>query len=223
MIDIPSIFKNKTLDTVKLTAYGFHPTQYGFEKSFPIMQGQYSVIILITSDGTADFRVFDSEMGEEYIPAHLFNSTGSFIGEVHKECEAILKGIAENCYYTEYFKWDQTKRILCFIKETYHAEPEFLWSSLPECAALRFPGKKPWFAVAGRIPKEKIGIEEVGLAEVINLKDEPKAVTARINEKKAYPAYHMNKKHWYTVLLNESLTDDEIINLVKTSFEIVNG
>ncbi len=65
--------------------------------------------------------------------------------------------------------------------ETYHAEPEFLWRSLPECAALRVPGKKPWFAVAGRIPKEKIGIEEGGL------------------------------------------TDDEIINLIKTSFEIVNG
>ena len=113
--------------------------------------------------------------------------------------------------------------ILRFIKETYHAEPVFLWSSLQECAALRVPGKKPWFAVVDRIPKDKIGIEEGGLAEVINLKDEPKAVTARINEKKACPAYHMNKQHWYTVLLDESLADDEIINLVKTSFGIVNG
>lgn len=118
---------------------------------------------------------------------------------------------------------DQAKRILRFIKVTYNAEPEFLWSSLPECAALRVPGKKPWFAVVGRIPKEKIGIEEGGLAEVINLKDEPKAVTARINEKKAYPAYHMNKQHWYTVLLDDSLDDEEIIKLVRTSFEIVNG
>lgn len=223
MIDIPSIFKNKTLDADKLTAYRFHPTQYGFEKSFPIMQEQYKATISIAADGTADFRVFDCEMGEEYIPAHVYDSTGSFIGEVHKECEAILKGIADKCYYTEYFKWNQAKRILRFIKVTYNAEPEFLWSSLPECAALRVPGKKPWFAVVGRIPKEKIGIEEGGLAEVINLKDEPKAVTARINEKKAYPAYHMNKQHWYTVLLDDSLDDEEIIKLVRTSFEIVNG
>lgn len=223
MIDIPSIFKNKTLDVEKLTAYGFHSTQTGYEKSFPIMQDQYSVIISITSDGTAAFRVFDCEMAEEYIPAHVYHSTGAFVGEIHKECEAILKDVADKCCYTEYFKWDQAKRILRFIKETYKAEPEFLWSSLPECAALRIPGKKPWFAVVGRIPKEKIGIEEGGLAEVINLKDEPKAVTARINEKKAYRAYHMNKQHWYTVLLDESLEDDEIINMVKISFKIVNS
>ena len=33
----------------------------------------------------------------------------------------------------------------------------------------------------------------------------------------------MNKQHWYTVLLDESLEDEEIITLVKTSFEIVNS
>lgn len=223
MIDIPAIFKNKTLDADKLTEYGFTSSQSGFEKCFPIMQEQYKVVITITADGTADFRVFDCEMGEEYIPAHVYNSTGSFVGEVHKECEAILKDIAEKCYYTEYFKWEQTKRILRFVKEAYNAEPEFLWSSLPECAALRVPSKKPWFAVVGRIPKEKISIEKGGLAEVINLKDEPKAIVNRISEKKAYPAYHMNKQHWYTVLLDESLEDEEIITLVKTSFEIVNS
>ncbi len=223
MIDIPFIFKNKTPDADKLTAYGFQPTQTGFEKSFPIMQDRYSVTISITADGTADFRVFDCETDEEYMPAHVYHSTGSFVGEVHKECEAILKDIADKCCDTEYFKWDQTKRILRYMKEAYGAEPEFLWSSLPECAALRVPGKKPWFAVVGRIPKAKIGIEQGGTAEVINLKDEPKAVSARISEKTAYPAYHMNKKHWYTVLLDESLEDEEMINLIKTSFEIVNG
>ena len=165
MIDIPSIFKNKKLDADKLTACGFHSTQTGYENSFPIMQDQYRVVISITSDGTADFRVFDCETSEEYIPAHVYHSTGSFVGEVHKE----------------------------------------------------------WFAVVGRIPREKIGIEEGGLAEVINLKDEPEAVTARINEKKAYPAYHMNKQHWYTVLLDDRLADDEMINLIKISFKIVNS
>jgi len=64
-----------------------------------------------------------------------------------KAGEAILTEIASKCYYTEYFKWDQSKRILQFIKDSYNAEPEFLWSSLPGCAALRVPGKKPWFAV----------------------------------------------------------------------------
>ena len=223
MIDIPSIFKSKTPDAEKLAACGFRPSQTGFEKSFPILQDRYSVTISIRADGTVDFRVYECETGEEYMPAHVYQSTGPFVGEVHKACEAILRDIADKCCSTEYFRWDQAKRILRYIKETYDAEPEFLWSSLPECAALRVPGKKPWFAVVGRIPKAKIGIEQGGTAEVINLKDEPKAVSARIGEKKAYPAYHMNKQHWYTVLLDESLTDTEIISLIQTSFALVNG
>ncbi len=223
MIDIPSIFKNKTLDTEKLIQYGFTLSEECFSKSFPILDGQYYASVSIAADGNADFKVYESETCEEYMPAHVYNSTGAFVGEVHKACESILKDIASKCYYIEYFKWEQSKRILRFIKDTYNAEPEFLWSSLPECAALRVPGKKPWFAVIGRIPKEKIGIADPGMAEVINLKDEPKAVTARINEKKAYPAYHMNKQHWYTILLDESMDDNEIVSLIQTSFAIVDS
>ena len=102
----------------------------------------------------------------------------------------MLTDIASKCYYTEYFKWDQSKRILQFIKGSYNAEPEFLWSSLPECAALRVPGKKPWFAVIGRVPKAKFGLDEGGVVEVINLKDEPKIVPDRVDSKNAFPAYH---------------------------------
>ena len=221
MIDVPAIFKNKTLDPKALTAFGFAACEKGFTKSFPILDHAYAAVITVFADGTADFRVYDSE-GEEYMPAHVYASQGAFVGEIHKACETILTEIADKCYRTEHFRQEQAKRILRFIKDAYHAEPEFLWSSLPECAALRVPEKKPWFAVVGRVPKEKIGIPESDVTEILNLKDAPEAVAARIAEKKACPAYHMNKQHWYTVLLDGSLDDDEIIAWVRTSFDIVN-
>ena len=223
MIDIPSIFKNKTLHAESLVPFGFTQTEFGYCKAYPILKGQFIAKIQISSEGQADFKVFEAETGEEYMPAHVYHSTGAFVGTVHAECAAILKEIADKCYTAECFKEDQSKRILRFIKENYHAQPEFLWSSFPECAALRVPGKKPWFAMVGRIPKDKIGIRDGGIAEVINLKDEPKTVAARIAEKKAFPAYHMNKQHWYTVLLDNSLTDAEILSFVKTSYDIVNA
>ncbi len=223
MIDISSIFKNKTLHAESLIPFGFAQTEVGYCKEYPILKGQFIAKIQISSEGQADFKVFEAETGEEYMPAHVYHSTGTFVGTVHEECAAILKDIADKCYTTEYFKGAQAKRILRFIKENYDAEPEFLWSSLPECAALRVPGKKPWFAVVGRIPKDKIDIRDGGIAEVINLKDEPKTVTARIAEKKAFPAYHMNKQHWYTVILDDRLKDEEILSFVKSSYDIVNA
>ena len=222
MIDIQSIFKNKTIDTEKLINYGFSLMENCFSKDFPIINGQYSARITITSEGKADFKVYESDTGEEYMPAHIYNSTGAFVGDVHKACETILQDIAQKCFFTEYFKWEQSRRILHFIKNSYNAEPEFLWSSLPECAALRVPGKKPWFAVIGRVPKAKFGMDEGGVAEVINLKDEPKKVSERVDGKNAFPAYHMNKQHWYTLFLDERLSDDEIVDLIEKSYVLVN-
>ena len=222
MIDIQSIFKNKTPDSEKLIHYGFALSEGCFSRDFPIMNGQYSASITITPDGKADFKVYESDSGEEYMPAHVYNAAGAFVGEVHKACEEILNDIAQRCYHTDYFKWDQSKRILRFIKNGYNAEPEFLWSSLPECAALRVPGKKPWFAVIGRVPKAKFGLDEDGVVEVINLTGAPEIVSERAVGKNYYPAYHMNKQHWYTLFLDEKLSDDKIFSLIQKSYTLVN-
>jgi predicted DNA-binding protein (MmcQ/YjbR family) len=43
--------------------------------------------------------------------------------------------------------------------------------------------------------------------------------------RKAYdavqPGYHLNKKHWNTITLDGSIPDDEIIELIQHSYELV--
>jgi len=57
----------------------------------------------------------------------------------------------------------------------------------------------------------------------INLKCDPeKAIQLR--EKYAdtvLPGYHMNKKHWNTVLLNKQLNDKTILELVDHSYDLI--
>ena len=53
-------------------------------------------------------------------------------------------------------------------------------------------------------------------------KDEPKIVPDRVDSKNAFPAYHMNKQHWYTLFLDERLSDDEIVDLIEKSYVLVN-
>jgi predicted DNA-binding protein (MmcQ/YjbR family) len=36
-----------------------------------------------------------------------------------------------------------------------------------------------------------------------------------------FPAYHMNKKSWLTVLLDGSVNDDELKDLIHLSYEII--
>ncbi|WP_455089335.1 MmcQ/YjbR family DNA-binding protein [Peptoanaerobacter stomatis] len=35
-----------------------------------------------------------------------------------------------------------------------------------------------------------------------------------------YPGYHMNHKHWISVVLNETLSDNEVMKLIENSFSL---
>ena len=35
------------------------------------------------------------------------------------------------------------------------------------------------------------------------------------------PAYHMNKNHWISIVLDDSVTDNQIIPLLELSYDIV--
>ncbi len=36
------------------------------------------------------------------------------------------------------------------------------------------------------------------------------------------PGYHLNKKHWITVICSGQLSDDEIVDLMRLSYQLVN-
>jgi predicted DNA-binding protein (MmcQ/YjbR family) len=59
----------------------------------------------------------------------------------------------------------------------------------------------------------------------VNLKCNPdKAIELRQQYDAVQPGYHMNKKHWNTVFFNQDLSDKEIIELIKHSYDcVVNG
>ena len=58
----------------------------------------------------------------------------------------------------------------------------------------------------------------------INLKAEPlKADFWRDAYPCVLPAYHMNKRHWISVVLDGSMSDDEILSLIDDSFQLTAG
>ena len=61
--------------------------------------------------------------------------------------------------------------------------------------------------------------KEGEIIEIMNLKDAPDEVAAHVETGKVYKAYHMNKKHWYTIILNESIDDDSLLDLIDISYQ----
>lgn len=56
----------------------------------------------------------------------------------------------------------------------------------------------------------------------INLKCDPeRAIELREQFTSVQPGYHMNKKHWNTVVVNDDLSDKEVLKLIDHSYELV--
>ena len=56
----------------------------------------------------------------------------------------------------------------------------------------------------------------------ISLKSDPNlAQLLREKYESVLPGYHLNKKHWNTIILSGQLDDDEIKDLIRHSFELV--
>ncbi|MCH7415357.1 MmcQ/YjbR family DNA-binding protein [Belliella sp. R4-6] len=74
------------------------------------------------------------------------------------------------------------------------------------------------FKVGGKI----FAIIDIELFESVNLKCEPEyAVELREKHDSIVPGYHMNKKHWNTVIFNSGLSDKFILQLVDHSYDLV--
>lgn len=83
----------------------------------------------------------------------------------------------------------------------------------------RVKGSKKWFAIYMSVPPEKFGLSGER-EDVVNLKCPPEFSADFIDNLSVFPAYHMNKIHWVSVLL--SRTDAEKIKLLTdVSYNIV--
>lgn len=75
------------------------------------------------------------------------------------------------------------------------------------------------FKVAGKM----FALTDIDLFQSVNLKCDPERATELREQfpKTVLPGYHMNKKHWNTVLVNHGLEDNFMISLVDDSYDLV--
>ena len=61
-----------------------------------------------------------------------------------------------------------------------------------------------------------------GEIEVMNVKINPNDLDNLLKMNGIYKAYHMNKKYWITIILNDTLKDKDIIKLIDNSYNLIN-
>ena len=107
-----------------------------------------------------------------------------------------------------------------FILSNYGAEPDRPWLSHPRFEVFRHSNNQKWFALVMDIPKSKLGFQSTDMVDAVNLKCDPILIGSLRDDTGIFPAYHMNKESWITVILDGSVPDEKLKMLLDLSYNL---
>lgn len=108
-----------------------------------------------------------------------------------------------------------------YCLETYGTTPDFPFedSYYSTVAVFRHVMNRKWYAVAMKVQASKLGLDGDGAIDIINVKIPVEMFGSFGKADGVYPAYHMNKAHWVSVVL-ERATPDTVAFLTAASYEV---
>ena len=105
-----------------------------------------------------------------------------------------------------------------YCLSTYGTSPDYPFDEDFETAVLRHADNRKWYATMMRVSRRKFSIDSDEVVDVVNLKLPLEMFGSFGAADGVYPAYHMNKLHWISMLLPDA-ADDLVEFLVNASYE----
>ena len=211
------IFKRKKPIPDKLISYGFEKNGSTYQYSTDIRNGEFTLTVQIGADGTVDTNLTENENGEPYV-LYKTGASGTYVGKIRTAIEQVLSDVARQCYETAVFKTEQAQMIIKYVRESYGDELEFLWKKFPDNAVWRRKDNKKWYGAILTVAGKKLGLETDKIVEIIDLRMNSTEAETVLSRKHYYPGWHMNKKSWYTFVLDGSISNEELKERMMESY-----
>ena len=215
-------FKNKSANAEKLIKYGFVQTdgKYVYQKA--IVDGQFRLTITVSANGEIETELFDV-MSEDTYTLHLVESAvGAYVGRVRAEHEQVLHDVEQCCFDRDVFKQDFTREIIEYARKKYGDEVEYLWDNYPDAAIIRRQDNKKWYVLLMTVLPKRLGLEGDEPIEIVDLRFDLDQLPNKIDGERYFAGYHMNKKHWITILLDGSVPLAETLEYIDKSYALAN-
>ena len=116
-----------------------------------------------------------------------------------------------------------------WCQKTYKVSPDYPWND--DNAVLRHKDNRKWFGVVLSVRSDRLPLagsadpycayaETCQYLDILNVKCDPVMIGSFLTKSGYFPAYHMNKDKWISILLDGPEPDDEIKMLLDISFEM---
>ena len=206
------LLSNFQFDRESLLNYGFvevKPNLLEYRVDLP----NSLYVRLRISPGKLEVDVFDAIFNDKYQPFVSGHGGSAIKSEVRELVERILAQCAK--------KVDAKKQVIEFMQQRYGTEPEFPWEEYPNHCTFKARVSQKWYALIMRIQAKSLGLHSEENIDVINVKLPPEQISKLIDGHKYFPAYHMNKKYWLTVVLNADTDFVTLEQLIAISHDLV--
>lgn len=112
------------------------------------------------------------------------------------------------------------EQVFDYVKKTYGVVPDYPFPTAPEYPVLRHPGSRKWFALLMDVPRSRLGLAGEERVDIINLKCSPAMAGSLRSQPGIFPAYHMNRDSWISVLLDGTVSAEDLFPLIDLSFQL---
>lgn len=213
------IFLGKKLIPDKLLKYGFQHTNGIYSFTTKILNGGFTLTIVFDTQGNVNTTLVETDTGDEYT-LYKTAAQGSFVGDIRKTISDILEDMAANCFKISVFKQAQTLHLIDYVSSVYGDELEFLWKKFPDNGVWRRKDTKKWYGAVLTVAKNKLGIDSKDVVEIIDLRTDPNGMNDLLKQSGFYPGWHMNKRNWFTVILDASVSNETLHKLIQESYDL---
>ena len=111
------------------------------------------------------------------------------------------------------------EKVFEYVAKKYKSKIEYPWQRYPNFAIFRHNDNKKWFGLIGDVAGTKLGLSEDEKIDILNVKiNDHILLDMLVQQNGILPAYHMNKENWISILLDGSVSLEQIFELVDLSF-----
>ena len=201
----------------KLLQYGFKEEAEKLIYRKEILDSSFLIEIVFV-DSQLLIEVYDLEFDEIYSLYSVDSAIGETVQNIREHVEKLLSsilGLADE-------SGKISLEIIDYCNNKYgenHVNP---FKKHPDILAF-VNEKNKWYALLSDVEYNKLNknTDITTKVKILNVKYPTDRILEIIDNKNIFPAYHMNKKHWISIVLDKNIKLEAIKELIDISYSLV--
>ena len=201
----------------KLLQYGFREKAEKLIYRKEILDSSFFIEIVFVNSQLL-IEVYDIEFDEIYSLYSVDSAVGETVQNIREHVEKLLSsilGLADK-------SGKISSEIINYCNNKYgrnHVNP---FKKHPDILAF-VNEKNKWYALMSNVDYSKLNKNPdiTTKVKILNVKYPTDKILEIIDNKNIFPAYHMNKKHWISIVLDKNIKLETIKELIDISYSLV--